>query len=133
LGNAQLNILSDVKTLILFDAIDPNFTDGIEDVANHRILPGVAGYYYFSASIVAQTISVAKDHTLHVARNPGAITIAQDSRHSGMNFNLALAVSDVCYLAANQWLDVYYMQHDSDNVDVLAYTNMSWLSVQRVR
>jgi hypothetical protein len=71
LNGNQNNINNGVSTKVLLNTVDPLFTDGIEDVVNHRITPGVAGWYFFSASVCWEVVLDQKRYSMTVVRVPG--------------------------------------------------------------
>lgn len=119
---------------VLLETVSANFTDGIEDIANHWIKPLVAGWYEFHASLYLEHLVDTKRYELHVCRSPGDVLIAQDFRHAATNNQMTLNVSDVCYLTALQYLDVHIYHNDAtESLHILGVDVGSFLSVQRVR
>jgi len=134
LGLVMEDILDMNSIQILFDTVSVNFTDGIEDVANHLIKPAVAGYYEFHASLYLQNVKDATRYDLHVCRSPGDVVIAEDMKVAGSNANMTLNVSDVCYLTALQSLDVHIYHYDATHsLHIGQVESGSFLTVQRVR
>jgi len=139
LAGNQNNINHSVETLVLLDTVDPLFTDGIEDVVNHKITPGVAGWYYYSASVCWETVLDQKRYDMMVLRNAGDICIGRDSYTNsgsglgtaGQGFN---KVSDIIYLTAIQFLELWVNHEDlTNNPDIIGGITRAFLTVQRVR
>ena len=140
LNNQQLNIPNSAQTTILLDTVDPLFTDGIEDTVNHKITPGIAGWYLYTASICWNSVIDQKRYDLEVLRT-GAIGVGADSfcASGGIgvpdgNFNNYRKVTDVIYLTAAQSLYlVAYHVDGTNNPDIKPGKTLTFLTVQRVR
>lgn len=52
LTGSQDNIQTIAPEKVLLATVSPDFADGIEDTANNRITPGVAGWYWVIAQLV---------------------------------------------------------------------------------
>ena len=134
----QNNINTGVQTTILLDTIDPLFTDGIEDVINHRILPGVAGWYLFFASMCWESVVDQMRYGLEVLLHPSATGIGIDhscaSGTGGTAKQEFRKVSDVIYLTAVQGIYMQAHHVDGSNLpDVVGGRYYTFLTVQRVR
>lgn len=134
LSGLQLNLVDTVPTLILLDTIATDFNDGIEDVINHRITPGVAGFYYVSAQALLINLVADKQYTLVVEQSGG--DQVEDTRQASLIANLTLKIDYLCYLAFDEHLELWVTSYAGANtVDVYGQAvNMATsLSVQRVR
>jgi len=130
LNNAQV-IPTGVPTVIELDSISAGFADGIEDIVNHWILPGVAGFYQFNASI--QIDATASDilYILSVFKN--VTVIAQDQIHSFGIENVTLNVSDIVKLTNLESLHLKLTHTKGSDETVSNVESKTFLSVQRVR
>ena len=115
--------------LMTFDTIISGFNDGIEDVVNHWIKPGVAGYYSIAARISFQNVVADKTYI-------GDLRVSGVSKETAYwhaattTFLGGRIVVPVFYLTATDYLTLYAMSNSGDNtVDV----NKAKLWVQRVR
>ena len=133
----QQNIPDGFFVKILFDTITPGFTDGIEDLVNHRILPGVAGWYQFNAALLIESLIDGCRYCIDVTRNGTVIShgaFLSPITMTSSGHHITLSISDVCYLTAFQYLEVGIDHEDvTEIVDVLGVTTGCFLSVQRVR
>jgi len=134
---SQQNIADGLFVKILFDSISAGFTDGIEDVVNHRIFPAVAGWYQVNAYLVLEGLIDTKKYQIHVTRSGILVAYAEylsPITGTSTNYHLSLGVSDVIKLTALQYLEVGIFHNDATEiVDVLGEEAGSFLSVQRVR
>jgi len=137
LENSQQNVQDGLFVKILFDSISAGFTDGIEDVVNHRIFPGVAGWYQVNAYLLLESLIDACRYAIHVTRSGILVAHAEYlSPKTGTStaYHISLGVSDVIKLTALQYLEVGIHHLDATEiVDVLGEETGSFLSVQRVR
>lgn len=137
LETSQQNIADGLFVKILFDSISAGFADGIEDVVNHRILPGVAGWYQFNAYLELESLIDTKKYSIHVTRSGILVAHAEYiSPVTGTStaYHISLGVSDVVKLTALQYLEVGIYHNDATEIlDVLGEEEGSFLSVQRVR
>lgn len=122
---------------ILFDTISAGFTDGIEDIVNHRILPGVAGFYSVFASLELEGLIDQKMYNIHLTKNgflQAHVHHVSPMTGGGTANHLTLHVSSVIYMTAISYFEVGLYHNDAThNVDVLGETTGSYLAVQRVR
>ena len=120
---------------ILLNAISPNFIDGIEDVVNAWILPGVTGWYQVNASIKIDHPNTADvQYSLHVLRNPGGNLIFQDFKCPCTTaYNHSLNISDIVYLTNLQYLEMGLAHNAAAPETVIGQSTCTFLSVQRVR
>lgn len=139
LQGLQDNINNGVATRVLLNAIDATFTDGIEDVVNHWILPGVAGLYAFHAGLFWDTTldDKAYDLTVH-AGTTGAENILVRARIAGCTAITGLEVSlNISGLVWMSNLDHIYIcgNHNdgTNNPDFVSTSPKTFLALQRVR
>ena len=121
---------------INLNAIMPNFVDGIEDVVNHIITPGVVGFYQVNASLkVDHPTHADVSFAIHVLRNPGSNLIMQKVfAPSTTDCNHSWSISDEIYISAvNQNLEMGIVHQAAANQLVVGQFYCTFLSVQRVR
>jgi len=129
-GPGQLNLANSVPTKMLLDTTPAEYTDNISDPVNHRILPGVAGFYHIVGAVLFyNTITDA----IYCARlYVSGVEVCSDWRHaavSNRNLNCQCDLPNQ-YLSATQYVELFAISWSGDNwVDI----HNSWLAVQRVR
>jgi len=137
LETTQEDIADGLFVKILFDSISAGFTDGIEDLVNHRIFPAVAGWYQVNAYLELETLIDTKKYSIHLTRS--GILVAHGEYMSPVTgassaYHISLGISDVVKLTALQYLEVGINHNDAtESVHVLGEETGSFLSVQRVR
>ena len=72
LTGSQLNLADSVWILVELDTIPAGFTDGIEDVVNHRITPGVAGLYSVMGQVQFREVVADKKYQVAIWITGGA-------------------------------------------------------------
>jgi len=129
----QLNLVSGVITLVELDAISANFTDGIEDTANHKITPGIAGFYDVKGQVTFTSVIADKIYNVYLRLN-GVTTKVGLYRHSSIAAFLTISCTVLLYLSATDYLTLFARSNAGvDTVDVLGQEIYTFLSVQRVR
>jgi len=125
-------VATGTPTKVNCDAISADFTDGIEDVVNKWILPGVAGYYLVIAQIFIDTVTPNKMFSILIRR--GVTAMAMHQRFSNDNFeNLTMSVSDIIKLTAIQYVNMEFYHTSGVDETLSGVEAKSYLSVQRVR
>jgi len=130
----QLNLVDTVWTLVELNTIFGHYTDGIENVATHRITPGVAGFY----SIVGQVFfkNLLGDRIYGAAIRISNVDVSIFHQNTGPSGTSCSALCNLPNekLSAVDYIELFAASFSGINtVDIaegLAYT---YLSVQRVR
>jgi len=130
----QDSLQSGVETLVTFETIPAEYTDGIEDLANNRFVIPIAGYYSIVGSIrldnilveYAEFSSIIKVNTTKVCTYFAQIVINKPIT--------CLCVLPCQYLAVNDIVRLYAKQTAvEDDVDIIGDIWSTFLAVQRVR
>jgi len=133
LGARQYNLVDSVVTLVELDTIPAGFTDGIEDTANHRITPGVAGFYDIIGNVIFLG-TVPSRHFLTLVRLNGASTIIRACNQSSKLVELSVNAHALYYLSDTDYLEMNVVSYSGDNtIDIHENEEYTFLSVQRVR
>jgi hypothetical protein len=133
LGTDQLNLVNGAMTLVELDTISAGFTDGIEDIANHRITPGVAGFYDVKGQVYFKDV-VADTRYIASIRVNGVTTLFSACHQASIVGYLSAACSGHCYLAATDYVELMAQSLSGNNtVDILSAEFRTFLSVQRIR
>ena len=129
----QSNLVHNVWTFVELDAISAGFTDGIEDIVNHKITPGVAGYYLIIAQLCLLRLIADKNYRLTI-RISDATSIADSYVHSSVVDSLSINCTTIVYLGAADYVQIGVTSMAGvDTVDILANPRYTFLRVQRVR
>jgi len=139
LQGLQDNIVSGAPTRVALNAIDADFTDGIEDVVNHWILPGVDGLYQFNASLFWDTTLDDNHYDLSVhSGRTGSENIRAKAIVTGCTNIGGLEVS--VNISGLVWMDnldhIFILGHHLDgtnNPDFVSTSPKTFLSLHRVR
>lgn len=136
LGTTQLNFASGAWTKILLDTIAANCVDGIEDTANNRITPGVAGWYEISASLYVSAGMVdTVSYLMSLYKNgAGGTQIGLGSIQASGTAEHTIVIPRRRYLlTATDYLELFLYHGSAATVDAAANQAGSWLDVARVR
>ena len=133
LSSNQNNLVDGVLTLAELDTIPSGYTDGIEDVANYKITPGMAGYYLIAASVYLSSVVADKMYVAYIYKSGSGI--AGNILHSKLAEPLIFPMLVPCqYLSATDYLQLWVKSESGDNtVDISAIQEYTYLSVQRIR
>lgn len=140
LADNQLNLGNGLQTPVDLDTIYwPGFNDGIEDIVNHRILPGRAGFYLVIAQVFFTQVVADKDYEIWIMHKTGAAAwtvMAHDRRHSRITADLACIATDIIWIGDNLVFDAFEIWAQSNSggntVDILGAAE-TFLCVQRLR
>lgn len=126
--------------LVPMDEIGPDFTDGIEDVVNFNIKPGVLGWYLVIGKVCWESAEADIRYDLSLTLNPGGVHRLFDSQVSctsglGTGGHFHCKVVDVIKITnVNQYFELNVVNNDlthhSTIINGLDYT---FMTVQRVR
>jgi len=131
LTNQQNNLNNGVETLVLLNLACFIPSDGIEDIVNHRITPGVAGVYTVSGCVKFQNCVANKKYRITIKRS--GIALRYEESHSALADNLTVPcfIPNI-HLSKIHFLELYATSFSGGNtVDV--GTLYTFLAVQRVR
>jgi len=129
----QLNIVHGTWTRVLLNAITSGFTDGIEDTTNHKITPGVAGYYAVFGNLTFTEVVATKDYYAGLKFN-GTTFVRVSAVHSSVPYFVAILVYGHFYLTDTDYIELYCFHRAGVNtVDIVGSADNTFMSVQRVR
>ena len=123
-------------TKVAFDSIAPNFVDGIEDLANERILPGVAGFYYVSGNVQIKDTDVVPDSSFYTSIYVSGVPGLRTMKHSSLADFLHVGISNVIYLTNTDFVEVYFQQCTGMSILISSAIGTkadTFLTIQRVR
>ena len=124
-GSAQNDITGEEK--ILFD-VESYDIGGDFDLANSKFIAPVAGYYSVNASVGFEHCVASTRHLVTVKRN--GTEIMRSETHTGIGLeDLTGNVSDVVYLTASQYIEVYANTIDNSTTDIADESAQTFLSV----
>jgi len=133
LGVDQLDLVDNTPTLVLLDAMPASFTDGIEDRVNHKITPGVAGFYDVKGQAYLKDVVADKRYLLIIMLNAATPRVVACSQ-AAMAEYMSIAASALFYLSATDYLRLYVTSKaGADTVGIDAGERYTFLSIQRVR
>ena len=113
---------ADTKVLL-----DTETYDVGANFASNKFVAPVNGYYQVSASLYYAAIAADKFFQCVIYKN-GASYYAATS-HSSIVASLTVMFSDVIYLAATNYIELYYYHNDATTVDIVGVTAGTFLSV----
>ena len=133
LGTDQLNLVHGVATLVELDSLRTGFADGIENLATHRITPGVAGFYSITAQVTFLNLIADKTYQAIIRIN-GATYLCTNSNHAAITEPLSVPASVLVKLTATDYIELMARSWSGDNtVDVHKNYYFTFLLVQRIR
>ena len=134
LSGIQYDIPNETYTVVELDQIPSDFNDGIENSVNHRITPGVAGFYAISAIIAFFDLVADKRYEASIELN-GSTSIQATCSQASITGNeqLSCPISIPCYyLSATDYLElVAWHRAGVDTINI--NPSFTFLAVQRVR
>lgn len=129
----QLNLQDATWTLVELDTVADNFSDGIEDTTNHKITPGVPGFYDVKGSVGFKN-TIADKRYLMAVRVNGTDYKVVNRIFWGLTTIADAKGSAHLYLSATDYLELLAFSDAGVNtVDLRGLVNTTFLSVQRVR
>lgn len=133
LNNDQLNLVDSAPTLVLLDTIPAAFVDGIENVATHRITPGVAGWYSIAGQVWFDNVIAAKKYRCAIMVSNQLVAV--NYNHSSLADTLSCLCSVPChYLTAVNYVELWATSFAGvHTVDIGIWEQYTYLAVQRVR
>lgn len=133
LNTEQSNIPTGTQTLVNLDTIDSDFTDGIEDTVNHKITPGVAGFYLIVASVYWSVTVSGKDYYAYIKRS-GSYTAAFAKSQADHTGEVSNVVATIDYLSDSDYIELT-VGHNAgvDTPDIKAGLQYTSLALQRLR
>jgi len=125
--------------LVNLNTIHADFTDGIEDIVNHKITPGVLGWYLVTASICWESATADTRYDLSLTLNPGGIHRLFNSQvcvlTGGTNAHFFMKVTDVIKITdVSRFFELNVVNnHVSDHATLINGHDKTYMTVQRVR
>jgi len=134
LSSDQLNLEKSVFTLVNFDSILPEFTDGIENTTTHIITPGQAGFYLVAVQVAMKNVLADYFYGARLRRNAGETELWRSYLQASISGTIHIAGTVICYLNIDDYVDVQAAQYTvEDTVDIGAGSNTTFLYLQRIR
>ena len=128
----QNNIADGSWVDIVLNAVSADFKDGIEDIANHRIVVDVAGFYFVNGQISLKEAPVNIQYSVRITKNAAAICLAV--LHNRDLLILRRNFSNIIYCSAGDIFEMSVYSADATNAtDIQGGENETYLAVQRVR
>jgi len=125
--------------LVEIDEIHTDFTDGIEDIANHKITPGVIGWYLVIGKVCWESAEIDIRYDLSLTLNPGAAHRLFDSQvcslTGGTGAQFHCKVVDVIKITnVNQYFELKVVNNSvADHATLINGHDYTFMTVQRVR
>jgi len=129
----QLDLVNDTLTLVKLNVIPGGFTDGIEDTVNHRITPGVAGFYNVIGLVTFKNTvtNCCYDSGIKVS---GLLFGGFNYGHTASLWLFSSPVFALLKLDVTDYIELWARSISGDNtVDISGNAWSTYLSVQRVR
>lgn len=130
----QDNIASGVSTKVEINYVSAEYVDGIEDGVNHRITPGVPGFYTIQGQIVFEEVVADKQYIANIYVN-GSPDFSKSYAHSSNVGDISASVNIASvWLSATDYMELYG-EHNAGvgTVDFAGGRHNTFLIVQRVR
>jgi len=133
LSSDQLNLVSGAATDVELDTIADGFTDGVEDTVNHRITPGVAGFYDLKGMVTFKNVVADKSYYTIIKHSVSG-TLVTVKGHASRSEDLSVPATVHVYLPADGYLTLQAISYAVvDTVDINSGERQTFLSIQRVR
>jgi len=133
LSAEQPNLVSGDITLVELETIAAGFADGIEDTANHKITPGVAGFYLLTGRVTFVNVVADRGYDANIRIN-GATYACFNYNWCGGGTRFSLPLAALVKLTATDYLELMARSVAGvDTVDVSGGLHNTFLSIQRVR
>ena len=127
-------LATDTWETVELDTIDSDFTDSIEDGTNHKITPGVAGFYIIIGSVGLLTDGQGNySFAVAVSKNVGleVIGVSQIYKSDPLATSIVIGPAVIVYLSASDYIQLRVKTTNPDAV-VSGDVDTS-LVVQRMR
>jgi len=125
LGAQQDNLVDGTWTKVL---LDTESYDVGSDFANYKFTAPVTGYYLIVGQVVFTNVITDKLYAATIYKN-GANTL-QGYAHSSLAADTAVKVTDILYLAANDYMELYALSAAGVNtVDIKHDTKITYMSI----
>lgn len=135
LQSAQENIANWANVLVELDRVPADYTDGVEDTVNHKITPGIAGYYCVVAQITYFNVVADKQYQVRIKLSNEAVFAAIGVNHVSTTEQIScIAVLPCLKMAADDFVSMYaFHEAGVGTIDIESNSNYTYLSLQRVR
>lgn len=129
---AQENIANTTATKVELNAEIIDTGDNFDSTTNHRYVAPIGGYYRVSGTILYTSVVTDKTYEARILRN-GTLK-ASAANHSSSTDDISVNVSDLIYMSAGQYLELYsYHNAGVNTVDIVgSASSKTFMSVEFV-
>ena len=129
----QEDLIRNTLTLVELNTIPAEYTDGIENIVTHRIIPGINGFYNISGQVTFFGCGPDSQCSVRILRN--AVEIHRNTLQIGAGIQIAPQCNLPCqYLLSTDFLELWAVVYGTlDTVDIMDGIAHTFLTVQRVR
>jgi hypothetical protein len=129
--SANQSVPTGAFTKILLNAENYDEQGEFDNVTNYRFTAKKAGYYQVNACAVLN-LSVDTARLIAFIYKNGAMVARADSQMSVANTYVSANVSDVIYLAADDYLELYVWHNCGSNRDIYGGSAYTFLSIHKL-
>lgn len=131
-GNTdQNNIASGVSTKVTLNVKTYDIQAEFDSATNYRFTAKVAGYYQVNGSVLWTVTVVDKNYHVRIYKN--GVDVAISYNQASVATYLACKISDVIYLAVNDYVELWAMQEtDAATPDIVASSSYTFLSIAKI-
>lgn len=120
-----------VSGVITKVALDNESYDVGANFASNKFVAPVNGYYSINANVTFTNAAAAKRYAALVYKNGASIAFGRSQ--SGVADQLTAGVSDTVYLAATDYIELYYYHDDATTTDVNGGIDTTFLAVHLIK
>jgi hypothetical protein len=130
-STAPHSIPSGSWTKIILDGENYDNQNEFDPITNNRFTASKAGYYAVSAAAWWSSPTAGARYMIGIYKNGASVSQAA-SHASTTNADIGTTVSDVVYLAANDYIELYVHQNSGGNQSVLNASSATYLAVHKI-
>lgn len=109
-------------------ALDTETYDVGGNFASNKFVAPVNGYYQINACVFYDLVTTGKTYTGKVYKNNASI-MRSDTESSLVSGSISTHMSDVVYLAATDYIELFYLHDGATTVDIAGGAGFTYLSV----
>jgi hypothetical protein len=137
-ADVQQTVNSDVNTKVAFNKVLSNFSDGIEDVSNDRIVVGKAGVYSVFGQVCIEDFEVVanKLYSISVRLSGSGVYPLHKYNQTAFADHYKIDISGLVYLSAVDYMELYFKHNTGAAIFISCAVSIgadTYFSVQRVR
>lgn len=129
-ATSSQTIATDTLTKVQFNAESYDSQGEFDSTTNYRFTATKAGYYAIIASLIWSDNVATKVYELRISKNGAEVAKTWVVGSDGGNTPVTL--SDIIYLAAGDYIEIYGFQNTGGNVNVVYSASMSFMTIHKL-